>query len=192
MKNLFGPKPYEAILTIPNLITFIGIFLLIPYVACFLAGGNRWVMFGTLFLAGCSDLFDGLLARRLKQKTHTGEIIDSLRDRLLCGAVLGNILYLGGTHLIKWITAIVIIELSIAVINFHRREKPNVHLIGKLRQAGHLLICGLIIISCYFGDVVANFAGFKFVFPLELALPMMALFSLGAFVAYGWRRLFEN
>jgi phosphatidylglycerophosphate synthase len=192
MKNLFGPKQYEAVITIPNIVTATGILLLVPYVVCFLTESNRWIMFGALFLAGCSDLFDGLLARLLKQKTRIGEIIDPLRDRLICGAVLANMFYLGGARIIFWITIIVAMELAVLFVNYYRGEKAGVHLTGKLRQAAHLLICGLVIISHYFRDAVFNFADFNFVFPLELALLLMALCSSAALIIYIYRLLNEN
>ncbi len=193
MKDLFGPKPYDAKLTIPNIITTIGILLLIPYVLCFLTGGNRWVMFGALFLAGCSDLFDGLCARLLKQGTKIGEFIDPLRDRLHCGAVLVNLLCLGGKNLVIWIVIMAVIELMIALTNCYRYyhggyylKDAIVHLAGKLRQMAHLLICGLVIISHYFNDVVADLTGLNLAFPLEMALIIMALFSSVALLFY-WR-----
>ncbi len=190
MKNLFSPKPYGATITIPNFITAIGIFLIIPYVWGFIVSGNRWVMFGSLFLAECSDLFDGLCARGFDQRTRLGEILDPLRDRLICVAVLGNIILLGGRPLLVPICLVVVIELMIYLIGLYRHYfgnyyiGPGVHLAGKIRQASHLVIAGLVIIGHYFNDIVVALVGFDFSFSLEAGVITMALFSCIALLFY--------
>ncbi len=192
MKNLSSSKPYGAVITIPNIITSVGILLLVPYVWEFLAGGNRWIMFGSLFLAGCSDLFDGLVARTLRQRTRLGEILDPLRDRLICGSVLGNIFFLEGRPLLVPIASLVAIELLIYLTGLYRHYfgqyyiGPGVHLAGKIRQAGHLVITGLIIIGHYFDDIATSSFGFSFCFSSEAGVIAMALFSCIALIFY-WR-----
>ena len=75
MKSLFSPKPYESIITIPNIITSAGLALIGIYVYGFLVS-SRWILMTSVFLSGCSDLLDGETARRLQQKTRLGEFLD--------------------------------------------------------------------------------------------------------------------
>lgn len=179
--KIFEPKPHNAILTIPNIITSIGILLLVPYVWGFLAG-YRWPMMISLVLAGTSDLFDGLFARKLKQQTRLGELIDPMRDRLLLLAVLIHIVYLSGTTLLVWLGTIFGIEWLIILLNLIKRLK--VHLVGKLRQAAHLLFIGLALLSIYFKDVILYVISIEFEFPLETAVAVMTFFSLIAAIFY--------
>lgn len=190
LKSLFEEKPYESVVTVPNIITSVGIILLVPYVWGFLTN-NRWIMFISLFLSGFSDFLDGGAARMLKQKTWLGEFIDPLRDRLLLLVVLLNIVYLNLDQLLfvlLWGGIIGGFELLTAIYNLILvpPKKRKVYLIGKMRQAGHLLLAGFVILSYYFRDVIYSIAGFDFDFSVKLALPIMAFCSCTAFVCYIW------
>lgn len=188
MKNLWGEKPYESILTIPNIITFLGIVSIVFYSYGFLTN-SRWLLGITLFLAGLRDLLDGVAARRLKQRTRIGEAIDPLRDRLLLLAVLLNIIYLNFNKfgfILFWGGVIGGFELLTAFYNLTLvcPEKRKVLLIGKLRQAGHLLLAGFVLLSRYFQDIIYSIFRFDFNFTLESALPIMAICSCAAFICY--------
>ena len=69
-------------MTIPNLLTFARIFLT-PLLAWFLL--RRWMTpaFFVFFIAGLTDVLDGLLARFLNQKSRLGTYVDPLADKLL-------------------------------------------------------------------------------------------------------------
>jgi len=188
--KLLGVKPYDTIITIPNIITGLGLLLLIPYVWGFLTG-QRWILGISLVLVGCSDLFDGMAARHFKQKTRLGEFLDPLRDRVLLLVVLINIVWLGNGLTKLWIAIITGIELAIVAVNCYgpaQGKKAEVHLVGKLRQAGHLLLVGLALLSYYFQDIL-EVIGLRFQFSFETALPIMAGLSFAALVAYTERRL---
>ncbi len=186
--GLFGRKSYYALMTVPNIITFSGIIFIGIYVREFLLGGNRWVMFVSLFLAGLSDLLDGEASRRLHQKSQLGEFLDPLRDRLLLLAVLANVLYVAGINIfvIFWGTLIVSVELVAAFFNlfFTPPQKRKVHLAGKLRQAVHLFLAGLVVLSFYFRDIIFTVTGINFNFGFSSALPLMALCSFVALICY--------
>jgi cardiolipin synthase (CMP-forming) len=183
VKKIFEPKPDTAIVTLPNIVTITGIFMVFLYVWGYLSD-QRWSLIIGLVLAGVSDLLDGELARRLGQKTRLGEIIDPARDRLLLAAVLGNILFLFPRHLFP-IATIVLLEIHAAFINLiSYRHGGHVHLFGKLRQAIHLLVFGFLTLSVYFPDIVKLLTGIDFHFPATLALSMMLIASLAAWCAY--------
>ena len=191
MKNLLKEKSYESTLTIPNIITFLGIVSTVFYSYGFLTN-NRWLLGITLFLAGLSDLLDGVAARRLKQRTRIGEFLDPLRDRLLLLVVLLNIVYLKLDQLpfILFLGVLIVgFELCTAFCNFLLvpSQKRKVHYIGKLRQATHLLLAGFVILSHYFRDIIYSITGFNFDFSINLTLSLMALSSCAVFICYLFR-----
>jgi cardiolipin synthase len=77
----------------PNLLTLLRLFIL-PFLVIVLLDGHYRVAFGLFMLAGVSDAFDGLLARRLDQHTKLGQYMDPIADKLLMST-----LFLVFTHL---------------------------------------------------------------------------------------------
>ena len=75
----------KKILTIPNYITTFHIILLIPLF--FLLKEGYWFKAGLLFLfTGVLDLLDGYLARKRKEESNLGKVLDVLADK--CGSIL--------------------------------------------------------------------------------------------------------
>ena len=69
-------------LTVATYITLIRMFL-IPFVAIGILY-HRYGLALTIFLvSGLTDLFDGLIARKFKQKTRLGALLDPMADKLL-------------------------------------------------------------------------------------------------------------
>jgi len=188
LKSLFKEKSYESVVTVPNIITFSGIVAIGFYTYGFLAS-SRWLLGIMLFLAGLSDLLDGEAARILKQKTRLGEFFDPLRDRLLLAAVLVNIFYVVKFNLlIFWGALIAGFEILTALNNLFLIAPRNrkIHIVGKLRQAAHLLLAGFVVLSFYFRDVIFGITNINFNFPPDLTLPLMAFCSCVAFICYIW------
>lgn len=186
MKNLFEPKPHKAILTIPNIITSIGILLLIPYIWSFLAGCNRWIMFGSLFFAGFSDLLDGFTAKRLNQKTRIGEIIDTTRDKLLLFAILFHFFWLQSiSAVLGWCGIVLLLETGAIIVYFSLTplQRLKAYRFRKVR-AGHVFLFGAVLLSMYFRDIIALILCFDFRFSFDTALPLMAAISFATLVFY--------
>ena len=81
-------------LTIPNLLSLIRI-LVIPPLIVFLLNQN-FIMAGVmLIISGVSDMFDGMIARKLNQVTQLGKMLDPVADKLTLIAVVIciNVLY---------------------------------------------------------------------------------------------------
>ena len=81
-------------LTIPNLLSLIRI-LVIPPLIIFLINQN-FIMAGImLVISGVSDMFDGMIARKLNQVTQLGKMLDPVADKLTLIAVILciNVLY---------------------------------------------------------------------------------------------------
>lgn len=70
------------ILTIPNLLTFLRM-ALIPVFAIMLVYHREGWALAVFTIAGVSDGVDGFIARRLKQESELGTIMDPVADKLL-------------------------------------------------------------------------------------------------------------
>lgn len=69
-------------LTIPNIITFARL-ILIPIIIYFILSQRTKIALILFIISIFSDMFDGFLARRLKQATYYGGIFDALTDTIL-------------------------------------------------------------------------------------------------------------
>jgi CDP-diacylglycerol--glycerol-3-phosphate 3-phosphatidyltransferase len=85
----------QRIWTISNFLSILRVLLIVP-VAYFVLRrepGDGIIAFFLVIVAGLTDLFDGMLARKLNQVTELGKVIDPLADKM-CVAVIGLILTL--------------------------------------------------------------------------------------------------
>lgn len=143
----------NAFLTIPNLITLLGFIFIVLYVDSFL-DGQQITAFLFLFLAGCSDALDGFLARRLKQESIAGAILDPVRDRTIMLALLFVFWCMQGN--VSLILTLILLEAAIFILWLYHISKEDYsrvrHIFGKGRQAGHLIFGGLGV----FGLMTAN------------------------------------
>lgn len=95
----------KAHLTVPNLITLARI-LLTPLFIILLIQKRYHPALWIFIFAGLSDLADGLIARRWRQKTPLGTFLDPLADKLLMGS---SFITLAIYHIIPpWLTVIVL------------------------------------------------------------------------------------
>jgi cardiolipin synthase (CMP-forming) len=79
----------RELLTVPNLLSLTRIVLLIPFVAVMYSAiphRELWAL-GVLLLAGLTDRYDGILARRMHAESEWGRILDPLADKIGAGAV---------------------------------------------------------------------------------------------------------
>lgn len=110
----------KDIFTIPNLLTFLRIVLITPFVVLFL-NGNYFVAAIVVIVSGLTDCFDGLIARKFNQVTELGKVLDPIADKLtliaivICVAIYipivtpvmmvllvkDTLMLIGGTNLIK-------------------------------------------------------------------------------------------
>ena len=72
----------NSILTIPNILTFMRMGLIPVFVSLVYYGYSKWAL-AVFLIAGISDGIDGFLARRFKQESELGTIIDPIADKLL-------------------------------------------------------------------------------------------------------------
>jgi CDP-diacylglycerol--glycerol-3-phosphate 3-phosphatidyltransferase len=81
--------------TASNALSLVRVVLIVPVVYLIQNDGDRLTLGALVFLAGLTDLLDGMLARALHQETEFGKLIDPIADKL-CIAVVGFVLMLKG------------------------------------------------------------------------------------------------
>ncbi|MGH9946985.1 MAG: CDP-alcohol phosphatidyltransferase family protein [Pyrinomonadaceae bacterium] len=107
------PQVSTRIITIPNILTFVRMGL-IPIFATLLAYHRAFDALVVFTIAGVSDGIDGFVARRFKQESELGTLIDPIADKLLMTTAFVMLtipgLIEGGRHLPVpfWVTAAVI------------------------------------------------------------------------------------
>lgn len=74
-------------LTIPNILSFFRIVLIVPFVYFFLE--KNYVLAAVmLILSGLSDACDGFIARKFNQVTELGKMLDPIADKLTLIAIM--------------------------------------------------------------------------------------------------------
>jgi cardiolipin synthase len=116
----------RASLTIPNLITLARILLTPLFIILLIQGCYRKALL-VFLLAGLSDMADGLLARRLHQKSPLGAYLDPLADKLLMSSTFVT---LSIAHLIPaWLTVVVLsrdVTVGLGVVILRLADVPVV------------------------------------------------------------------
>ncbi len=150
------------ILTFPNLLTVLRMALIPVFASLLFYGNTGWALI-VFFIAGVSDGVDGFVARRFKQESELGTILDPIADKLLMTTAfviltLPNIIS-GVKHLPVpfWVTAAVIgrdvliitVAGAIALMTNFRGFKPS--WLGKLSTTVQVLAVTLILFAAVFG-----------------------------------------
>ena len=76
--------------SLPNALT-VGRIVLVPFfVAAFFLPPEpgRWIVFVLFCIAGITDLFDGMIARKLNAESSLGRMLDPIADKLMVSAAL--------------------------------------------------------------------------------------------------------
>jgi CDP-diacylglycerol--glycerol-3-phosphate 3-phosphatidyltransferase len=76
------------LVNLPNILSLARI-VVMPLLAIFIYKGMGWEALGVLLVAAATDWADGWLARRMKQETAFGKLLDPVADKIfLCVAVI--------------------------------------------------------------------------------------------------------
>ena len=88
-------KKVKKQINIPNILT-VGRVIVVPWIVYTLYSPTFWKSWLSVLLfalAGFTDFLDGYLARRLKQGSSFGRVLDPIADKLLVGAVIVMLAY---------------------------------------------------------------------------------------------------
>src|SRR3954471_11847494 len=104
----------DRILTIPNVLSMIRL-LLVPVFAVLIVLEYDWAAVAVLMFSGFSDYLDGTLARRWRQVTRIGQMLDPLADRLY---ILTTLLGLAYRDVVPWWLVLLLIARDLSTILF--------------------------------------------------------------------------
>lgn len=100
-----GLRVSERVWTIPNVLTFLRI-ACVPVFLVFVGQERDALAFATLVISGVSDFLDGHIARRYRQVSRLGQIVDPLADRLF---ILSAVVGLAMRHFVPWWLVVVLV-----------------------------------------------------------------------------------
>jgi cardiolipin synthase len=127
-------RAYGEILTVPNLVSFVRLLGVPLFLYLLLVPHADVAAIVVLAIGGTSDWVDGFLARRLRQVSRLGELLDPLADRLYIFATLIALTVRG---VVPWWFTIALIAreafLGVLLLVLRRRGygPPAVHYVGK-------------------------------------------------------------
>ena len=78
----------KKILTIPNLLSFFRLILIIPIVLSYVVYDESIITFALVVISGGSDVIDGFIARKFNMRSELGRFLDPLADKLTQLAVM--------------------------------------------------------------------------------------------------------
>ena len=133
----------SPILTVPNQLTFLRLGFL-PFFIISIHYGHFGVALVILIVAGLTDGLDGLLARKLNQKTALGAYLDPIADKLLLSS---SFVMLALGKKISWGLATIVLSRDILLLTSaavilvvvgYRPFPPSIY--GKLTTAMQILL----------------------------------------------------
>ena len=144
-------------MNIPNVLTLFRICLVPVIVAALLIpfNGKELVAFSLFILAVLTDAFDGVLARKIKQETVFGQLLDPIADKLLIASIFICMVELGAVP--AWMV-VIIIGREIAITGFRAiASSKGIHIpasgLGKLKMTLEtIVLCILILGERYLGQ----------------------------------------
>ena len=93
------------IINIANIISFFRLFS-VPIILLMILDDKLEIAFWVFLFACFTDIFDGLLARKLKIVTEFGKILDPISDKILIFSVLITLSY---KNFIEWPIVVIIV-----------------------------------------------------------------------------------
>jgi cardiolipin synthase (CMP-forming) len=141
-------NPSDAILTVPNIITFARLALIPVFLWLAFAKDNIGLAWIVGFVLGSTDWIDGRVARRINQVSKFGAAIDPFFDRLAVAAAAAVIIVKDLAPL--WMVIVVLVRdglllAMLPLISARGVERPAVTQVGKAGSFGVMWAFGLFI-----------------------------------------------
>jgi len=156
-------------LNLPNVLSLVRILLVPPLVVVLLTKipGKEWWGLGLFLLAAVMDFLDGYLARRRKQVTRLGTLLDPAADKILMSAAFISLVELGLAP--AWMVVVIIArELSVSSLRSFASAEGLVipsGLSGKVKTVVQIVAVALLIIYNQLGE-------FRHLAPISLWVAM--------------------
>lgn len=139
-------KLFSNVWTIPNVLTMIRLLLIPVFVIVFFntpAGQDRIAALIVFAVASITDMFDGMLARKLNQITDFGKLFDPLADKLMvitamvCQAIAGvfpwaAIIIVGCKELLMMLGGLLLLNRDVVVYSNYVGKTAQVFFIASL------------------------------------------------------------
>ena len=160
-------------INIPNLLSIFRILLVPPLVVVLLTKfeGKEWWGLGLFLLAAVMDFLDGFLARKRKEVTRLGTLLDPAADKILISAAFISLVELDPRVVPAWMVVVIIArEFAVTALrSFAAAENVVIPagLSGKIKTTVQIISISLLIIHSQ----------------LEQWFPRLAPFSLWVVVA---------
>jgi cardiolipin synthase len=144
------------ILTVPNQITLLRLGFLPIFLALISYERYRWALL-VLVVAGLSDAIDGLLARKLSQRSSLGAYLDPIADKLLLSS---SFIILAFKQKIVWWVAIIVISrdtlilivaVVILLISGYRPFPPSIF--GKLTTFFEIVLVFTVVLTAAYPNL---------------------------------------
>lgn len=173
-------------LNLPNLLSIFRILLVPPLVVVLLTkfDGKEWWGLGLFLLAALMDFLDGFLARRRKEVTRLGTLLDPAADKILMSAAFISLVELDPRVAPAWMV-VVIIAREFAVTSLRSFAAAENLVIpagfsGKIKTIVQIVAVALLIIYNQLGE-------FRHLAPISLwiALLVTAYSGIEYFVRFG-------
>lgn len=172
-------------MNLPNSLTLIRIFLVPVLVVVLLTGVADWQVWGLILvmLAAFTDWLDGYLARRRKQVTTLGKLLDPIADKLLISAAFISLVEIGIAP--AWMV-VLIIGREFAVSGLRNIASSEGYTIssstlGKSKMAAQVIAISLLIVG-------ANMESHGWIRNLgTMALWAVVAFSIVSMCEYFWK-----
>ena len=173
--------------SVPNLITVLRVFLVPVFIMAVFYGKFKIALF-TFLVASLSDALDGFLARKLKQVTSLGVILDPLADKSLIDS--GYLLFSFYEKVIPvWLTVLVISRDVLILFGgwllstFGKFEKIKPTYLGKITAFLQFITILAVLVSVNYGII-----GRK---GLYILFYLTAVFTVASAVHYTYRGIRE-
>jgi cardiolipin synthase len=165
---------WQQLGTVPNLLSLLRL-ALVPVFLILILNGRNFEAIIVLAVASITDYLDGYFARKLKQETRLGQLLDPAADRLYIFATLIGLAIVG--YIPLWLTIVVIARDVILLFTYpilaSRGYGPlPVHYLGKAGTFALLYSFPLLLIAAAFPDISL------FVLPVAWAF---ALWGIGLY-----------
>ncbi len=176
-------------LNLPNALTISRILIVPLLVAVLLTQieGSRFIGLGLFLIASLTDFLDGFLARRRKEVTALGKLLDPAADKILTSAAFISLVGLGLAP--AWVVVVVVArEFAVSSLRSLAAAQDVVlaaSVAGKVKTVSQIVAISLLIISDQLG-------AFDLLAPLSLWVALAATLYSGIeyFVRNG-RRVLE-